>query len=189
MDNIFTLNILIQLRLRKVKGKLYGLFVDFKSAFDSIDHQLLWDKLFKLGLSPKIIKILHSFYSKANIKISNGREESNPIEVTKGVLQEETLSPLIFTLFLSDLETYLLKKGLRGVSASHLCEILLLAYADDIVLLADSYINMKILLKYFYEYCTENKLKVNIRKTKLILFQKGGHGHKKNFSILWKPKG
>ena len=78
-------------------------------------------------------------------------------------LQEEILSPLLFALFLYDLEDFLLKKGVRGVSVSHITEVLLLAYANDIVILSDTYIYMKKVLKCFCEYCKINKLTVNLR--------------------------
>ena len=38
---------------------------------------------------------------------------------------------------------------------------------------------MKKLLQYFYEYCFIYKLTVNLDKTKVIIFKKGGHGGKK----------
>lgn len=65
------------------------------------------------------------------------------------------------------------------MSVTHLVEILLLAYADDIVLFADSYVYMKKIIQALFEYCIINELEVNVNKTKVILFQKGGHGHKK----------
>ena len=58
VDNIFCLNSIIQIRIQKQKGKLYALFVDFKSAFPSVDHNLLWKKLTSKGVSSKIVKIL-----------------------------------------------------------------------------------------------------------------------------------
>ena len=185
LDNIFTLNALIGLKLKKEKGKLYALFIDFKGAFNSVDHELLWKKLRKIGLSSRFINILRSIYSKAKIKISDNLDYSEMIEFTIGVLQGEILSPLLFAIFLFDLEEFLRSKGIRGVSASHLIDILLLAYADDIVILADTYIIMKNILVLFHEYCTKNKLIVNINKTKMILFQKGGHAHKFRKSLFY----
>ena len=140
------------------------------------------DEIIKIGLSTKIISIIRDFYSKSNIKISNGHQISNSIKITKGVLQGETLSSLLFALFLYDLESFLNERGITGVSVTHLKEILLLGYADDIVFFADSYNGMKRIFEAFYEYCQINKLLVNIKKTKIILFQKGGHGHKKKFT-------
>ena len=37
----------------------------------------------------------------------------------------------------------------------------------------------------FYEYCKINKWKVNLRKTKMILFQKNGHGHMKKYTSFF----
>lgn len=57
VDNIFVLNALVQNRLNSKGGKFYALFVDFSNAFPSISHNLLWSKLYKLGVGYKIIKI------------------------------------------------------------------------------------------------------------------------------------
>lgn len=42
LDNIFSLYATVQLTLRKKKVKMFGVFVDFKKAFDSVPHLLLW---------------------------------------------------------------------------------------------------------------------------------------------------
>lgn len=44
-DNIFTLQARIALELAKPKGKLYAEFVDFKRAFNSVNHDILWQSL------------------------------------------------------------------------------------------------------------------------------------------------
>ena len=53
------------------------------------------------------------------------------------VLQGETLSPLLFSLFICDMEEFPITKGIREVSATHIVEILMLAYAEDIVIIAN----------------------------------------------------
>ena len=181
LDNIFSLNTLIQLQLQKNKGKAFALFIDFKSAFPSVKHNLLWKKLLELGVSSKFINIIRNLYSKAFLFIKNKEGLSEPIPVVEGVLQGDTLSPLLFSLFLSDLESFLINKGIRGVSVSLLKEILLLAYADDIVILSDSVAGMKRILKALSEYCKLNQLNVNIKKTKIVVFKKGGYQNNYNF--------
>ena len=163
LDNIFTLNALIQFHLNKCKGKVYAAFIDFKSAFPSVKHNLLWDKLLKMGISSKIVNILIDLYSKAVMKIKNGKDFSDPIKITEGVLQGESLSPLLFSLFLQDIENFFLKSGIRGISLNHITEILLLGYADDIVFFSESYIGMKKIFKTLFEYCKINELEVNIK--------------------------
>ena len=184
LDNIFVLNTVIQLHVRRVGGKMYALFIDFKTAFDSVNHEMLWKKLLNLGISTKMVKIIEKIYHKATLKVKTKQGLTDSININKGVLQGETLSPLLFALFISDLETFLKSKGIRGVSVNHLTEILILGYADDLVILSDSYIGMKKILVNLKEYCLANSLIVNIKKTKIILFQKGGHGHKKKYSPL-----
>ena len=173
LDNIFVLNSVIQIKLQKPKSKVFTLFVDFKRAFPSVNHELLYKKLLRIGLSDKLCKFIHSLYSKAKLSVVNGFGTSNPIQVTEGLLQGEVLSPLLFTLFIQDLEIFLKSKGIRGVAISPVSEILLLAYADDIVILADSPAMMKGILKALNDYCNLNQLAVNTDKTNVVIFSKG----------------
>lgn len=185
-DHIFALNAMIQNQLRKKGGKLFALFVDLKSAFPSVSHELLWKKLSQLGLSHKIINILINLYNNATMAVKNREGISDKCPITLGVLQGETLSPLLFSLFLSDIEDFLLKReGLRGVPINHMMEIIMLAFADDMVFMAESYIMFKRIIKELEEYFALNKLTVNIKKTNAILFQKGGFSGVKRLPPLF----
>lgn len=86
VDNIFVLNTLVQNRLSLKGGKVYTLFVDFSNAFLSVSHNLLWSKLYKLGMGYKLTKILKDFYAKATVSVQNNESVSTPVGVTKGVL-------------------------------------------------------------------------------------------------------
>lgn len=120
-----------------------------------------------------------NFYNNASLKIKGSGVTSESIRLTKGVLQGDVLSPALFTLFISDLEDFLKNKGIRGVSINHKSEILILGYADDLVMLEDSVIDMEKIFKFLYKYCQAYDLEVNITKTKIIEFKRGGHGHKR----------
>ena len=180
------MNSLIQLHVKRNKGKLYAAFIDFKSAFPSVSHQLLWEKLYHMGLSSKIINILKDLYRNAAVRVRGCEGMTDSIKISKGVLQGETLSPLLFSLFIADLESFLLSKNIRGVSVSHLKEIILLAYADDLLLLADSYIGMVKLLRELHSYCQNNKLEINFDKNLLYFCKKGGMAIKEKSTIpVW----
>lgn len=188
-DHIFVLNCIVQMQLRKKGGKLYGLFVDLKRAFDSVSHDLLWKKLSNLGMSSKIIKIIASLYINANMAVKTPEGLSENCKINQGLLQGETLSPILFALFIADIEQFLIGRGVRGVSLNHLVEAILLAFADDMVFLSDSYIQLKSIVKHLQDYFTLNELDLNVQKTNIVLFQKGGHGHKKKLSpVLYKGK-
>lgn len=128
-DNLFVLYAKISLALCNPKGKLYVLFVDFRRAFDSVNHQILWNKLYATGVSSQFVRVLQDLYCKATMRVRSGCEESKELSVTRGVLQGDCLSPLLFTLLVSDIIDFFRTKGFVGVSQR--MEILL--FADDLV--------------------------------------------------------
>lgn len=150
---IFTLTSAVQLQLRLGGREVYTIFVDFKRAFDSIPHAKLWLKLFNLGISTKQIKIIKSLYEQATVQVKNRGLFSNEFEVTEGVLQGESLSPLLFLLYLADIENFFRDKGLEGINIDGVNDLLMLMYADDTVLLAHSHVDMHRKLKVLTEYC------------------------------------
>lgn len=85
------------------------------------------------------------------------------------------MNPLLFAVFIADLEQFLKQEGVRGVSINHFVEILLLTYTGDIAILADSSVNMKKILKAIKK-CDKNDIEINIKKSQIIIFKKRGEG-------------
>ena len=98
LDNIFILNNIISVVLSKRRGKLYCAFIDFKAAFDSVDRQLLFKKLYSIGVNGNFLKILISMYKnvKARVRLSNGLTDE--FSCSNGLKQGCVLSPLLFFL-------------------------------------------------------------------------------------------
>lgn len=98
---IFISTSAVHLQLRHNDGReIYGIFVDFKRAFDSIRHARLWEKLHFLRASNKFIHTVKSLYDQASIEVRSGIDLSHRFDVTESVLQGESLSPDLFLLFL-----------------------------------------------------------------------------------------
>lgn len=172
-DNLFILSSIINLRLRLKSTNIFALFVDLRRAFDSINHNLLWYKLYNLGISSKIIRILQYLYNNAIILLKINDDLSNPIDFTKGVLQGEIMSPFLFACFINDIWSYFEKSGAQGINIDGHNSVTILAYADDKVILGDSAIDVQKKLTILSQYCEINKLEVNVSKTKVIHFHKG----------------
>ena len=91
------------------------------------------------------------------------------------------LSPLLFNLFLSDLAKQFdtledkLKLGNKGINS--------LFWADDLVLFAETKEGLDRLLKILDEYCKENHLLINTKKTKCMIFNKTGRLMRRPFYL------
>ena len=83
-DAIFVLNTLIEQSKWKRK-KLFCRFVDFRNAFDSMDPQLLWNKLWNLiGISTKVLTVLQSMYQSAQSAVYTQRKLIAILESDRG---------------------------------------------------------------------------------------------------------
>ncbi|KAL1129468.1 hypothetical protein AAG570_013994, partial [Ranatra chinensis] len=92
---------------------------------------------------------------------------------TSGVKQGCLLSPLFFTLFINDLDDCL-KYGI-WVSKIVLKSLL---YTDNTVLLANSPRALQHMIDDLANYCRQWTLKVNLNKSKIIVFRNEGRPSK-----------
>ncbi len=185
MDHIFSLSFIINLYLSKGK-RLYCAFVDYAKAFDRISRAILWKKLISVGIEGRILKVIYNLYKDAKSCVKYGSEVSDFFPSNVGVRQGENLSPLLFALFLNDLvphisESYsglnylndIFKEHMSDVDTDKMFKLYLLLYADDTVIFAESPNELQNALDSLHEYCVINKLNVNTRKTKVLVFSKG----------------
>ena len=103
--------------------------------------------------------------------------KSNYFTSNAGVRQGENLSPLLFSLYINDLEEYLLAKGNNFIDfkdeiCNNYMKLLVLLYADDTIVLSNTAAGLQKALDDLSNYCTEWKLQVNSGKTKVIIFSK-----------------
>lgn len=172
-DQIFVLNCLINNKLRMKGGKLYVGFVDFKTAFDVVDRKILVEKLGKLGMKGKMLNMIKRIYNetKNEIRTSEGITES--FVTKKGVRQGCPLSPSLFCLGLDDIDLIWEKRN-EGGTVIGAIKIYCLKFADDIAIVSDDKEGLQTMLNDLAKYCDKNKMIVNAKKTKIMVFRKGG---------------
>ena len=92
-----------------------------------------------------------------------------------GVRQGENLSPLLFSLFLNDLELHMISNSANGVELNFpddttWLKLLLLLYADNTVILSNDPTDFQNSLDIFNQHCIDWHLTVNANKTKVVIF-------------------
>lgn len=167
-DNIYNLGSIIHIKLEE-KKKVYAFFVDFKAAFDKVPRKLMIYKLFNMGISYKMVNFIASVYSNTKSVVWVDDDFSEEFSTYTGVKQGCLLSPLLFALYLNDLNDHL--EG--GLELDDL-NIRLLLYADDIVILADNIDVLQNMINNLEVYCDTWNMEVNLRKSAIMVFRRGG---------------
>ena len=178
LDHIFTLHCIIDLYTSK-KKKLYCAFVDYKKAFDTVDRYSLWQKLINIGIHGNLFTVIQNMYKNAKSCVQGTDGFSEFFACNIGVRQGENLSPLLFSIFLNDLEQFLSKNS-EGIQFDFnvnnlecFIKIYTLLYADDTILISESPKNLQLMLDSLHSYCEKWKLQVNTSKTKIVIFSRG----------------
>ena len=172
VHNIFVLHGLISHILNQGK-KLYCAFIDFTKAFDYVVHDSLWYKLINIGLRGKILNIIKSMYTTVKSRVKLDGRLGNEFYCSLGVRQGECLSPLLFSLFLNDIEEQFIHSGIEGLDVD-MVKVFLLLYADDIVIFSNTAEELQSGLDILSVYCKRWKMSINVSKTKVIIFRRGG---------------
>ena len=172
-DQIFILNSLLTNQVKKKKKKIFAVFIDLSAAFDSLNHDILWQQLACQGVSKKFISLIQQMYSRASIRISLNGELTDAIPIKKGVLQGEPLSPALFNAYIFDIAEQLKENNVRPINLN-VVELNMLLFADDIILVADTKVSLQQKINILQEYFRELKLSINLNKTKIVVFRNGG---------------
>ena len=107
--------------LKSTKQPCYVVYLDFKKAFDSVDHNKLIAKLHAYGIQGPLLHWIQAYLSNRSQTVSIGSTRSDPKPIVSGILQGSCIGPILFLVFINDL-------------LDSFPDIKLAAYADDIKL-------------------------------------------------------
>ena len=135
-----------------------------------------------------MLNILQNMYAKAAARVTINNNLSTPFQCSTGVRQGCNLSPMLFSLLISDLENHLSTTTAGSIPLTH-TKLHLLQFADDLALLSDSHEGLQ---KSLDILSATVLLNVNRDKTKLVIFNKSkrepGPQFKLNDVVLEKRK-
>ena len=139
-------------------------FVDFRKAFDVINHNLLLKKLSVFGASPDSVAWFRSYLEERRQFVKLGHIKSEPKPVRQGGPHGSILGPILFLSFVNDMHLHLNNSTID-------------IYADDITLsFSADWNNITSLtqalsndLENIEKWSTEKKMCINTEKTKPLL--------------------
>ena len=135
------------------KGLKVGeLFIDFRKAFDTVNHTILPEKQKAIGVSGDLLSWLDDYMSARKQFVQLSEFQSKHKTISYGVPQDSILGPKLFSIcgnvfmFADDTTIYTIVKVI-----------------DHIIL------SLQCILDQVYTWCQSNRLKVHESKTKALI--------------------
>lgn len=147
---------------RRERKPINVVFVDFAKAFDTVAHEHLWEVLSRRGVDEHLLGLIRNSYRNCHTTIKTAFGATGKIWLRNGVKQGDPLSPLLFNMAI-DPFLYTLDRLGSGLTAGG-CDIKSMAFADDLVLLSDTWGGMCNNLALLDKFCQMTGLRVNPKK-------------------------
>ncbi|KAI8435596.1 hypothetical protein MSG28_003872 [Choristoneura fumiferana] len=165
MDSLSILTSDIRLALSRGQH-LVGVFLDITSAYDNVQLPLLRQKMQQLSIPSKMIHVICNLFMERSICVRSDNHMLPPRTIWKGLPQGSVLSPILYSLYTSDLDK----------TVDSFCDIL--QYADDIVLYyySDSFPDctsrLNAALRYLNEWLQDHGLNLSPSKSRAVVFSR-----------------
>jgi hypothetical protein len=78
----------------------YVMYADFKGAFNAADHRIMFKHMRQLGMPPTFVDTCEHLYGVSSTEYITPYGPTPSIDINRGTMHGDTLSPFLFTLFL-----------------------------------------------------------------------------------------
>uniref|UniRef100_A0A146KQ35 RNA-directed DNA polymerase from mobile element jockey n=1 Tax=Lygus hesperus TaxID=30085 RepID=A0A146KQ35_LYGHE len=177
-DAIFTMRQIME-KAMEYGREVHACFIDIEKAFDRLPWPEIWLCLDQLNVPKKLTTRIKSFYSTCRNVVRTGNASSSEFLTSAGVRQGDCLSPLLFVAVMNRAieECKGMKTYKVGNYKLNPIVINTLAYADDLVLIADSAQKLQHNLNMIIMALERRSMRVSLEKTKTMVISRQRSRH------------
>lgn len=150
-------------------------YTDYSKAFDRIKHDLLLHKLSKIGIKGNLLRWFSSYILNRSQAVVINNYVSGWIRIPSGVPQGSLLGPLLFVIFVNDIDECFRTSQLLCFADDMKIISTITSYEDALALQAD--------LVRLEEYCITNHLDLNPSKCTIVTFTRSNRPILFNYSL------
>jgi Reverse transcriptase (RNA-dependent DNA polymerase) len=154
---------------RRRGSHVFVCFIDYTKAFDSVNYWKLFLKLIDYNIPHCLVSLLAFWYSNQSVCIKWKCELSAKFGIGNGTRQGSLLSPFLFNVYIADLLRHINNSGIGCNVGGKMINVL--AYADDLVLLAPTWAGLQSLLHILDSYSVCLDMSINIKKTVCMIYK------------------
>jgi hypothetical protein len=144
--------------------------IDFRKDFDTVPRKNIWDSLKEIKVSLELRDATIRLYENVIAKFRNNEDWLEEINCNIGVKQGCPLSSTLFDIYIDKLEDCLEEAGCVGQTLTGIVIILLL-YAEYIVLMAMIPHDLGKKLRILKDFCSNMGMTFNTNKTKVMIIK------------------
>ena len=171
-EALFSVMVLAQ-KCRDQRKDLFICFIDYEKAFDKVRHNTLLKCLTKKGLDKNDIDIIKNLYWSQEATVTTEAGETEALQIRRGVRQGCVLSPLLFNLYTEEVFSTALQTSKEGIKINGKL-LNNIRYADDTIIIAENNNDLQNLLTTITDIGEEYGLRINARKTKVMVISRAG---------------
>ena len=166
---------------RNENSKLFSCFVDIEKAFDSVWWAGLLYKMSNLGIKHKLWHLFHKWLHGSTCNVMLNGSFSPSFTISRSIKQGGLLSMLMFCISIYDVHTSIIQAPAQGIVYNGE-DVSSLTFADDMLVLSSSVIDLQCMLNNLNEYGRKWRIKFSPNKTVCMTFGETKRQHQVNVS-------